>query len=472
MEQQCSPEDVGLSTAGLEVAFEAFRSCGLPGGVFTVSRRGSHCFVRSFGVRDVDTGAPMETDTSFAIHSQTKIVTSLATARLVERGLLGVDDPVSLYLPEMAKERLRVCNSDATAKGFDAATGTVPCSNSMTVRHLLTHTSGLTYGLLFGRPKGDAMQPAHAMQHWGPRTAKDFAAIPLCFQPGTQFRYSGATALLGLVLEAILHQPLSTIIQTEVLVPLGMHNTGFALDGLHNLATPYVATSSRADEKNTLGAALNCFMERDPGVAITSAATLTPGGRVLQGRPAGDTGLYSTPADWAKLMSCLQQQGKGLLRQETFEFFHAPSTPDLDDVGGYNSHFSDQGSAERPPQQGLLESGSPHPTGEHSSGPQMYHSIMFGGIAHNLMSLVVTSEANCLGASRGTFGWSGLCGTNYEIDPVEDLVVTWWAAVAPCWRYNVKGLCLPHVFAALTEPNVPHPYAHTSPTAWRAPSRL
>ena len=84
----------------------------------------------------------METDTRFAIHSQTKIVTSLATARLVERGLLGV--PLSLYLPEMAKERLRVCSSDAMAKGFDAATGTVPCSNSMTVRHLLTHTSGLT----------------------------------------------------------------------------------------------------------------------------------------------------------------------------------------------------------------------------------------------------------------------------------------------------------------------------------------
>jgi CubicO group peptidase (beta-lactamase class C family) len=120
-----------------------------------------------------------------------------------------------------------------------------------------------------------------------------------------------------LVLEAIVHQPLSTILQTQVLVPLGVHNTGFALDDVHNLATPYVATSARADKKNVLGAALNCFMERDAGVAITSAATLTPGGRVLK---AGDAGLYSTPADWAKLMSCLQQ-GKGLLKQETFEFF-------------------------------------------------------------------------------------------------------------------------------------------------------
>ena len=98
----------------------------------------------------------------------------------------------------------------------------------------------------------------------------------------------------------------------------------------------------------------------------------------------------------------------------------------------------------------------------------MYHSISFGGIAHNLLSLIVTSETNSLGASRGTFGWSGLCGTNYEIDPVEDLAVTWWAAVAPTWRYNVKGLCLPHIFAALIDPNVPHPAAYVSPTAWRA----
>ena len=96
----------------------------------------------------------------------------------------------------------------------------------------------------------------------------------------------------------------------------------------------------------------------------------------------------------------------------------------------------------------------------------------FGGIAHSLLSLVVTSESNARGALEGTFGWGGMYCTKFEIDPVEELVVTWWAAVAPCWRYNPKGLCMPHVFAGLIEPNVPHPHACTSPTAWKAKTKL
>ena len=159
-----------------------------------------------------------------------------------EVGLLDVDDPVSLYLPEMAKSRLRVCSADASAEGYDASTGTVPCTNEMKVKHLLTHTSGFVYGMLFGRPKGDPMQRAHEPQYYGPKTAAKFAAVPLCFQPGTKFRYSSCTALLGLVLEAITHKDLAAILDEEVLSPLGMDHTGFVLDdaGRQKLATPYV----------------------------------------------------------------------------------------------------------------------------------------------------------------------------------------------------------------------------------------
>jgi CubicO group peptidase (beta-lactamase class C family) len=477
----CAPEDVGIASRGLETAFDAFKSTGLPGGVMTVARRGSLCFVGEFGVRDVESGAPMTSDSSFAIFSQTKIITSLATARLAERGALGVDDPVSKYLPELAKERLRVCSGDPTAEGFDAHTRTVPCGISMTVRHLLTHTSGLTYGMLFGRPDGDAMGPAHAPLHWSPRKAADFAAAPLCFQPGTRFRYSYGTALLGLVLEAVTSKPLATILQDEVFAPLQMDGTGFSLSdaGLSQLATPYLDTTTRsvgAPVPALLGTVRECFIERDPGVASMSAATLTSAAQLWgrgKSRPAGDQGLYSTPADWAKLEEALRRRGAGLLQRETFDAFHAAATPDLDIATGFNTHFSDQGPVAGQQGQGQgqasAEAPLPLPSGENSGGVQMYHSVGFGGIAHSLLSLVVTSEANAIGASLGAFGWEGMCCTKFEIDPVEELAVTWWAAVAPCWRFNLKGLCLPHIFEALTDPNVPHPRASESPTAWRPP---
>jgi CubicO group peptidase (beta-lactamase class C family) len=173
--------------------------------------------------------------------------------------------------------------------------------------HLLTHTSGLTYGMLFGRPDGDAMGPAHAPLHWSPRKAADFAAVPLCFQPGTRFRYSYGTALLGLVLEAVTSKPLATILQDEVFAPLQMDGTGFSLSdaGLSQLATPYLDTTTRsvgAPVPALLGTVRECFIERDPGVASMSAATLTSAAQLWgrgKSRPAGDQGLYSTPPDWA-----------------------------------------------------------------------------------------------------------------------------------------------------------------------------
>ena len=92
------------------------------------------------------------------------------------------------------------------------------------------------------------MQRAHAPEYWGPKKAKDFAKIPLCFQPGTKFRYSYAHALLGLVLEAITHKGLAAILKEEVLAPLGMDHTGFVLDdaGRQKLAKPYLDTSNNA----------------------------------------------------------------------------------------------------------------------------------------------------------------------------------------------------------------------------------
>jgi len=228
-----------------------------------------------------------------------------------------------------------------------------------------------------------------------------------------------------------------------------------------------------------LGAVRECCLERDPGAARMSAATLTSAARVWgtgKNQPAGDVGLYSTPADWAKLEDVLCRRGAGLLQRQTFDAFHAAATPDLDVATGFNTHFSDQDSAGQQGQGHAHASTElpwpvPLPSGENSSGPQMFHTVSFGGIAHSLLSLVVTSDANVLGASNGTFGWEGLCSTKFEIDPAEELVITWWAAVVPTWRFNVKGLCLPHIFEALTDPNAPHPSASASPTAYRPPTK-
>src|SRR6185312_7219118 len=198
----------------------------LPGWLITVSRRGRLAHVSACGSRDIEAGLPVETDTRWRIYSMTKPITSVAAMMLYEEGALELTDPVSRFIPSFADVRVY-------AGGSDLKPVTVPATEPVRIWHLLTHTSGLTYGFLRTHPV-DAIYRARGFEWSAPR-GMDLAAccdawaqIPLLFQPGAEWNYSVATDVLGRVVEVASGQQLDDFLEQRIFRPLGMTDTAFA----------------------------------------------------------------------------------------------------------------------------------------------------------------------------------------------------------------------------------------------------
>jgi methyl acetate hydrolase len=163
----------------------------------------------AFGVADVATGRALTADALFRIASMTKAITTTAAMQLIEQGRFGLDDPVEKYLPAFA--RLQVFES------FDASTGAYrlqPATRIATVRHLMTHTSGLGY------PFTNA-----TVRDFKPRAGEDYPVGPLVFEPGERWLYGTSTDWLGRLVEAVSGRPLDEYFRLRVLEPLGMSDT-------------------------------------------------------------------------------------------------------------------------------------------------------------------------------------------------------------------------------------------------------
>eukprot|EP00931_Biecheleriopsis_adriatica_P102148 TRINITY_DN77163_c0_g1_i1.p1 TRINITY_DN77163_c0_g1~~TRINITY_DN77163_c0_g1_i1.p1 ORF type:complete len:450 (-),score=71.31 TRINITY_DN77163_c0_g1_i1:18-1232(-) len=389
-----------------------------------VNRFGKACYVESFGVRDELSGEAMSSDCVFQIASMTKTVTSVAAMMLYEDGQLGLDDPVCTWFPQLSKGNLQVAGADGKAE---------PCREDITVRHLMTHTSGLTYGFLFRRPAGDPVQQAEdvSLKSGEVATPEDFSKQLLAFQPGSRFRYSNSTLLLGFVVEAVSRVSLDVFFHDRIFTPLGMKRTRYLLsdEELGLLARQQLGTAERT-MKPSMKNFLKCTFEEDRGAPSSGCLSLMPRTRGKAKAP-GDAGLFSSPEDWNLFMSMLAHRGSGIMAEKTFEVMVAPATPDLSDQI-FNTHMTDAASSG-----GVALCGS--------------NGLGSGGFAHSLVSEVVIGP-NIYGASLGSFGWEGLVSTKYMVDPSEGLAVAFWSNIAPCWRYRIKAEALPLVYKAITAP--------------------
>ena len=198
----------------------------LPGAVVLIQQRGSPAYLRSFGVRDVATRAPMTPDTIFALHSMTKPITSLAAMMLIDDGRLALADPVSRYIPAFA----------AVQVGLESRTGDgnpfldlVPPDRPVTIEDLLRHTSGITYGFYGDSLVRKAYREAniYAGDFDLAEFAERIAKLPLHNQPGALWQYGHSTDILARVMEVAAGKPLLDIEREKLLGPLGMVDTGF-----------------------------------------------------------------------------------------------------------------------------------------------------------------------------------------------------------------------------------------------------
>lgn len=325
-------------------------------------------------------------DSLFRIYSMTKPITSVGILMLMERGLLSLEDEVAKFIPSFSQIQVIV-------GGSVEAIVTEPLSRPLKIIHLLTHTSGISYGI-FGQSLPDKVLVANLgadilnfmaftpLEELCERIAKSH----LAFQPGTQFQYGFNTDVLGRIIEVVSGLDLEEFLQREILRPLGMSDTTFRVpeEKLHRLAEIY-------DPAQGLGLKLN----RSPEVDRSSKRVFLSGG----------AGLVSSLADYAKFANLLLQKGKvvrdgavvcQLLRPETVDLMIANHLPDDGDIFdlGFDKAF--------------LES---------------IHSRGFGfGLGVSVLRDPSKVKGSAL-ASIGEYGWTGMAGTIFFNDPQRRISV-------------------------------------------------
>jgi len=369
-----------------------------------VSRRGKVVKLAEFGQRDREAGLPAERDTLYRIYSMTKPVTSVAAMMLLEEGAFELTTPVSRFIPSFKDARVYV-------RGSAAAPLTVPATEPVRIWHLLTHTSGLTYGFFHSVATDEAYRAAGYEWAWPDgvdlATACDtWASLPLSFQPGTEWNYGVSTDVLGRVVEVVSGKSLDEFFAERIFQPLGMTDTAF--------------WASEEDQ-----ARLAVLYAMAPG--LPGPVRYDPLGKYALSKPSlfsGGGGLVSTIADYHRFCRMLLNQGEldgvRLLAPRTVASMtsnHLPGDADLEEFG-------------RP----------------------IYAETTFYGSGFGLGFAVLKDPVKGKGwGSPGEFSWGGAASTAFWIDPVEEVICILMTQLLPSSTHPIRSELRQLVYQALTD---------------------
>ena len=366
----------------------------LPGWQVQVTHHGEVVHSAAYGLADVEASRPAADDTLWRIYSMTKPLTSVLAMMLWEDGEFQLTDEVSRWIPSFA-------GATVYSKGSATTPFVVPAAEPIRMWHLLTHTSGLTYGFLHHHPV-DAMYRAAGFDLGWPTgcdlaTACDrWAGLPLKFQPGTAFGYGVSTDVLGRVLEVISGQRLDALMQQRILGPLGMDDTRWWVEGpdVDRTAALYVSADGKAVRYDPLG----------------DAAFREPAGH------SGGGGLISTAADYQRLPGRADRR-------------HAPG--------------------DRGPEQGLMTSNHlPGDLGQCNSGG--FAETVFDGVGFGLGFATVLDPVPARSASSvGEYYWGGLASTAFWVDPSTGVTASFYTQLIPSSTYPIRSELRQLVYSAL-----------------------
>jgi CubicO group peptidase (beta-lactamase class C family) len=374
----------------------------LPGFLAVVSRHGRIAHVASHGSRDVEAGAPVEPDTIWRVFSMTKPITSVVAMALVEEGLVDLTDPISRWLPEFTQPRVYT-------KGSALAPVTEAATEPIRLWHLLTHTSGLTYGFHHAHPV-DAMYRA-AGYEWGTPKGLDLAActrgwaqLPLVFQPGSEWNYSVATDVLGRLVEVLAGRPLDEVFAERIFGPLGMTDTGFWTTDTDRLAALYLPAPGTKQ-----------LVRNDAFGAVGTA------------RPeclSGGGGLVSTAADYHRFTQMLLRGGEldgvRVLGPRTVELMTSNHLPGRVDLEAY--------------------------------GRPLFAEMPFDGYGFGLGFSVLEDPVKAKTLSTpGEYAWGGAASTAFWVDPDEDLTVAFYTQLLPSSTHPIRQQLRQLVYQALVD---------------------
>ena len=274
--------------------------------------------LQTFGYMDLESKRPLASDAIFRMASNTKLVTSVALMMLYEEGLFDLDDPLAKFLTEFAE--LRVLKPDATS-----AADTAPAQNLITIRHLLSHSAGLSYGFVEPTSVIDQAYAAGGIDVLGAAEVDleefcgQIAKLPLAFEPGTSWRYSVATDICARLVEVLSGQKFDEFLQQRIFQPLGMTDTDFWVpeDKLQRLTTLYAP----ADLLDPMKPGLHVFDS-------PQASTVSKPPKLL----SGGGGLVSTVSDYSSFLRMIvnggEWQGARLLQAQTLQMMRSNQLAD------------------------------------------------------------------------------------------------------------------------------------------------
>jgi CubicO group peptidase (beta-lactamase class C family) len=375
----------------------------IAGALPVVFRKGQLAYFEPLGKMDLARDKSMRDDTIFRIYSMTKPVTSVALMMLYEEGRFQLGDAVHRYIPEWRNQRVYRAG---TVPQFL----TSPVERPMTIKDLMTHMSGLTYGFM-NRSNVD-----HAYRKMGVggvepgTTLKDMidtlARIPLEFSPGTRWNYSVSTDVLGYLVEVISGQSFDEYLRTRLFEPLGMHDTGFRVpdSAVDRFAANYQRSMSKALE-----------LEDDPEDSrYTTHRSFYSGGG----------GLASTAHDYLRFCRMLinggELDGVRILGRKTIELMTANHLPNDDDLTQWaTGAFSE--------------------TANDGFGFGLGFSINLG-----------PRRTAAIG-SAGEYAWGGAASTIFWVDPAEELVVIFMTQLMPSATFNFRGQLKSLIYPAIED---------------------
>jgi Beta-lactamase class C and other penicillin binding proteins len=378
-----APEAVGMSSERLArirpVIQQSVDQGKIAGAVTLVLRNGKVAHLEAIG--QMDEGKPMRTDALFRIASMSKAVTSVAVMMLYEEGRLLLDDPISKYIPEFKGAQVAVPSSDKQSFNL------VPAKSEITIRHLLTHTSGLTYRFISIDPWAKLYKEAGINDGLAPPDTsvadniKKLARMPLMHQPGERFSYSLSTDVLGYLVEVVSGMTLDEFFRKRIFAPLGMTDTGFypSEAQLARLAAVY----------NQLPDGHIKRMDDEPierGYLVFSASYPYKGAKRYY---SGGAGLVSTINDYGRFLQALlnggELEGARILSRKTVELMTVNHVGEL-----------------------------------------------FGDLGFGLGFFVVRDlgKGHELG-SAGLYGWGGFFYTTFFVDPKEKLIGIFMSQLYP-----------------------------------------
>ena len=424
----------------------------LAGGSVLVGRQGAQAYFHAAGIAGVNatstdspdssseqsslSSRPFQRETIVRLYSMTKPVTTVAALMLYEQGHFQLDDPIAWFLPAFADMRVWTGDGELTT-GDDVQRHTNALESPITVRQLMNHTAGFTYGFMNATPVDRHYRDQALVFPGSPESLESLvdrlAQAPLLCQPGTRWNYSVATDVLGRLVEIWSGQSLADYLHTHVFKPLGMDCTGFhvAEADTSRFADLYgpaaggdlgaIGSSSGSSNTSSSGLPPQKAVPLDPPIALdvlASTAFVQP--------PAlysGGGGLVGSIDDYARFCQCLLNEGEldgvRLLGRKTVQFMRQNQLPGNRDMA--------------------------------AMGQAVWSESSYAGIGFALGFAVVLDPVQAgMMTSAGEHHWGGAASTFFWIDPVEQLYVIMLTQLYPSSSYPLRTELRTAVYQALT----------------------